>query len=189
MSIWQPASRRRRSGVVAVLSRTLIVLAGLPGVGKTTIAHELARHLGAVHVRIDSIEQGIRQSALGVVSVEDAGYRAAYAVAEDNLRLGHVVIADSVNPLPITRTAWLEVARRTGARAVPVEIVCADREEHRRRVEQRASNIAGLRLPTWDDVLARDYQEWDEPRLIVDTATMNVDVCVRTIAEFAAAGT
>ena len=40
----------------------------------------------------------------------DSGYRAAYAVAEDNLRLGHVVIADSVNPWPVTREAWRAVA-------------------------------------------------------------------------------
>jgi len=33
----------------------LIIFGGLPGVGKTTIARKLARHLGAVHVRIDSI--------------------------------------------------------------------------------------------------------------------------------------
>jgi len=171
-----------------VLSRTLIVLAGLPGVGKTTLARELARQLGAVHVRIDSIEQGLRQSALGIESVEDAGYRAAYAVADDNLRLGHVVIADSVNPLSITRAAWLDVARRAGARAVQVEIVCTDKDEHRRRVEHRASDIAGFRLPTWNDVVARDYQEWDGTRLVVDTATMDVDVCIRTISEFATAG-
>src|SRR5271165_1678080 len=35
----------------------LIILGGLPGTGKTAIARELARQLGAVHVRIDSIEE------------------------------------------------------------------------------------------------------------------------------------
>lgn len=36
----------------------LIIMAGLPGTGKTTIPRGLARQLGAVHVGIDSIEQG-----------------------------------------------------------------------------------------------------------------------------------
>ena len=31
------------------------------------------------------------------------------AVAADNLRIGLTVIADSVNPLPITRNVWLEL--------------------------------------------------------------------------------
>jgi len=164
---------------------TLIVLAGLPGVGKTTIARALAPVLNAVHVRIDSIEQGIRESALAVDRVEDAGYRAAYAVAEDNLRLGHVVIADSVNPLPVTRAAWVDAARRAGARAVQVEVVCSDGDAHRQRVEQRPGDIPGLRLPTWDEVIARDYRAWEEPRLVVDTAAMDVAACVRAIAELA----
>ena len=61
----------------------LIALSGLPGVGKTTIARELARSLRAVHVRVDSIEQALRDAGL---SVETEGYRVAYVVAEDNLR-------------------------------------------------------------------------------------------------------
>ena len=148
----------------------LIILAGLPGTGKTTIARILAQRLNAVHVRIDSIEQAIRDSGVLVASLDDAGYRAAYAVAEDNLRLGHTVIADSVNPLNVTRTAWRDVARRTGTRAVEIEITCSDGDEHRRRVESRAADIAGHTVPTWAEVVAREYDAWDQPRIVVDTA-------------------
>ena len=84
----------------------LIILGGLPGVGKTAIAVELARLTGAVHLRIDSIEQAIRSSGKVNRPLDDAGYRVAYAVAEDNLRIGRTVIADSVNPLRVTREAW-----------------------------------------------------------------------------------
>jgi len=66
----------------------LIIFGGLPGVGKTTIARELARHLSAMHVRVDSIEQAIRDSGTLSQLPHDAGYRVAYAIAEDNLRLG-----------------------------------------------------------------------------------------------------
>ena len=92
----------------------LIILSGLPGVGQTSIARELARQTGAAHIRIDSIEQAVRASGLVAGSLDDVGYRVGYAVAEDNLRLGGTVIADSVNPLPITRAAWREVAERAG---------------------------------------------------------------------------
>lgn len=111
----------------------LIVLGGLPGAGKTTIARELARAVGAMHIRIDSIELAIRHSSLGGGPMDDAGYRVGYAVAEDNLRLGRIVIADSVNPWPITRDAWIAVAARAGVRAVEVEPVCSDSAVHRRR--------------------------------------------------------
>jgi predicted kinase len=153
----------------------LIILAGLPGAGKTTIARALARRLPAVHVRIDSIEQAIRDSIGLTAPLDDAGYRVGYAMAADNLRAGHVVIADSVNPLGITRDAWIDVARRATARFVEVEIACSDPEEHRRRVETRTSDVTGLRLPTWAEVTGREYHAWDRDRIVIDTATGSVE--------------
>jgi predicted kinase len=107
----------------------LIIFAGLPASGKSTIARALARELGAVWLRIDSIEQAIRESGVVAGSLDDAGYRAAYAVAEDNLRLGRVVIGDSVNPWMLTRNAWPDTGLRIGARVVEIETVCSDVEE------------------------------------------------------------
>src|SRR5260370_40307959 len=113
----------------------LIIFGGLPGVGKTAIAAELARLIGAVHLRIDSIEQAIRASGVVSQTLNDAGYRVAYAVAEDNLRIGRTVIADSVNPLHLTRDAWVGVANRVQVKAIEIEVKCSDANEHRRRVE------------------------------------------------------
>jgi len=160
------------------LCRVLIVLSGLPGVGKTTLARELASSLHAVHLRIDSIEQALRNAGW---TVEEEGYRVAYVVAEDNLRLGRVVIADCVNPWPLTRSTWRAVADRAAVRAVNVEVVCSDADEHKRRVESRTPDIPGHRVPTWVEVLAHDYRPWNVERLIVDTAHVNVDHSVKTI--------
>lgn len=159
----------------------LIIFGGRPGTGKTTIARELARRIGALYLRIDSIEQGILRSAIGVESVEDAGYRVAYAVAEDNLRLGRTVVADSVNPLQLTRNAWHDVARRAAVGSLDVEVVCSDEDEHKRRIETRAPDIAGHRLPTWDETVERQYEPWDRQRLLIDTARSTVEQSVAAI--------
>lgn len=153
----------------------LIVLSGLPGVGKTTVARELARRIGATHVRVDSIEQALRA---GGHAVEGEGYDVAYAVAGDNLRLGRHVIADCVNPWPLTRAAWRGVADRAQARVLEVELVCSDPDEHRRRVESRVADIPGHAVPSWQQVVERDYRPWDTPRIVLDTARLSVDAAV-----------
>jgi predicted kinase len=161
----------------------LIVLAGLPGAGKTTIARELARTLGACHVRIDSIEQAMRQSGVVRESIDDAGYRVGYGVAEDNLRLGRTVVADSVNPLELTRDAWRAAAERARTPALDVEVICSDVREHRQRVESRQADVPGHSLPTWADVLGREYHPWTRERLVVDTAGRTTAECVNDILD------
>jgi len=172
---------------VAEIGYMLIALGGLPGTGKTTIARELARQLGAVHLRIDSIEQALRDYGVAGRSMDDAGYRAAYAIAADNLCTGQTVIADSVNPLPVTRDAWVAVAQRTGARVVEVEVICSDPDEHRRRAEMRISDIPGLQLPTWQEIVSREYHPWDREHIVVDTALRDVEQNVKMLREALAA--
>jgi predicted kinase len=147
----------------------LIVFSGLPGVGKSTVARELARDLGAVWLRIDSIEQGIRDSGVIKGSLDDAGYRAAHAVAADNLRLGQTIVADCVNPWDLTRDAWRDLGLAAGVAVIEVELVCSDAAEHRARLENRTG--AELR---WDDVLSRDYRPWRRQPVRIDTAGRSV---------------
>jgi predicted kinase len=152
----------------------LIILSGLPGAGKTTISHALASTLDAVHIRIDIIEQHLRDAGTLQGPMDDAGYRAGYALAEELLRLGRSVIADSVNPLAITRDAWRAVAERAAARALDVEVVCPDPVEHKRRIDTRVADIPGFVLPTWQEVIERRYDRWDRPHIVIDSVSQSV---------------
>jgi len=153
----------------------LIIFAGLPGVGKTAIARELARKLGAMYLRIDSIEQALRESGAVIGPMNESGYRVAQAIAADNLRLGGTVVADSVNPLRITREAWREVAKKERVDSVEIEIRCSDRVEHRRRVESRSANIPGLTVLAWAEVMAREYEPWDREHIEINTSELSVE--------------
>jgi len=161
----------------------LIIFGGLPATGKTTIARDLARQLSATYLRIDTIEQAIRDSTMVSQPINDEGYRVAYAVAEDNLCLGRTVISDSVNPIQLSRDAWVGVAQRAHARAAEVEVICSDPRLHRQRVETRSADMSGLRLPTWEKVISRDYEPWQRKHIVIDTAGRSVAESLQELRE------
>lgn len=126
-----------------------------------------------MYLRIDTIEQGLRD--LCSVDVEGEGYRLAYRIAADNLRAGNHVVADSCNSIELTRREWESVAIQQGADFVNIEVICSDAAEHRRRVEQREGEVPGLTLPTWQQVIDREYEPWTSGRTVVDTAKRSLD--------------
>ncbi|MGZ3748909.1 MAG: AAA family ATPase [Pseudobdellovibrionaceae bacterium] len=148
---------------------TLIIFSGLPGSGKSTLAALLSTRVHATYIRIDTIEQSLREDC-EISKIDGKGYILSYRIAQENLKLGNNVIADSVNPWNLTRKEWNGVAEEVGANFVNIEVVCSNEDEHRKRVENRESSISGLKLPTWKDVLERDYHPWIEDRIRLDTS-------------------
>jgi predicted kinase len=151
----------------------LYIFGGLPGTGKSALSQRLAREKKAVYLRIDTIEQALREAGVPVGGPE--GYITAYRIAEDNLRLGSIVVADSVNPLEITRSAWRSTAKQAGLPFVEIEVICSDELEHRGRIEGRTSDILGFKLPTWKEVVDRVYEPWNEEHLVIDTAGQRLE--------------
>ncbi len=163
-------------------SPALIVLGGLPGVGKTSIARELVKRMPSAYLRVDVIEQSLKTVA-ALKDVGSAGYVVAYELARSNLALGITVVADCVNPLPVTRGAWRSVATDGSFRLLEVEIVCSNLAEHRNRINGRSTDISDFVLPTWDDVLKHEYESWVTPRLVIDTALISAGDAARSILE------
>ncbi|MEO9526426.1 AAA family ATPase [Roseibium sp.] len=159
----------------------LISFSGLPGVGKSTIATALCRRLPAILLRVDAVEAALKRSMLRLDAPEDAGYQAIAAIAAGNLALGHSVVADTVNPVEASRRLWAETARSSAATLVNVEVVCTDADLHRSRVEARTGDIAGLTLPTWQQVVDRHYEPWSEPCLRLDSAALSTQEAVDAI--------
>ncbi|HTD96703.1 MAG TPA: AAA family ATPase [Edaphobacter sp.] len=161
----------------------LIAFGGLPGTGKTTLARALAKRYAAVYLRIDTIEQAIRCSGELKADMGSAGYMVAYQLAEDNLRMGRDVVADSVNALQITRDAWALAARNASVPLIEVEAICSDLAEHRGRIEGRQSDINGLRLSDWKAVSERVFEAWSTPHIVIDTARKPISDAERELMD------
>ena len=168
--------QKRKGGEIRGDIAMLIIFGGAPGTGKTTLSCQLAHMLGAVYLRIDTMDQPIM--AVYGDDIADLSYRVAHGIARDNLRLGHTVIADCVNPVNITRDPWRDVGLCAGVPTVEVEIICSDAAEHRRRVETRETDIPGLKLPRWEDVYNRWVEPWPRAPIVIDTAGRTVEDCL-----------
>ncbi len=151
----------------------LFVMSGLPGSGKSTLGKLLAKEYDAAYLRIDTIEQGLRD--LCHYKVQGEGYRLSYRIATDNLKLGLNVVSDSCNPIELTRNEWEEVAKNCGCDYVNIEVLCSNQVEHKHRVETRESEIDNFVLPVWKQVINREYQPWIKCHIQIDTANRTVE--------------
>jgi predicted kinase len=149
----------------------LAVFAGLPGVGKSTLAGQVATALPAAVLPVDTVDFTLRRYKVAEERPGFAAYGVVAALAEEQLRIGHSVIIDAVNPVKAARQLWVDLAERAGVPLRVVEVVCGDDAEHRRRVEARFAKRDHDGIPDWVRVLERqaEYEPYLGPRLVVDT--------------------
>lgn len=171
----------------------LIVMAGLPGSGKTTVAIALGERLGLPIVSVDPIESAILSA--GIEAGQPTGL-AAYLVAEviaDSVLTSTAggVIVDAVNAVEPAREQWVALGDRHGERRIYfVEVVCSDETVHRARLEARGRQLAHIAEPTWHAV-EQSLDEWEPwggesgavPRITVDSIHP-VPVLVEQIVAF-----
>jgi predicted kinase/limonene-1,2-epoxide hydrolase len=149
----------------------LVVIGGLPGVGKTTVAREVAGRLRATHLRIDALEAALVAQGLATPEAMGGhGYGLALAAAETCLRAGTDVVVDAVFPVAVARRPFRELGERLGVPVHWLRLICTDRAEHRRRVEERVADLPGHVVPTWAQVEQRERDQWHERHTVVDTA-------------------
>src|ERR671927_742877 len=97
----------------------LVVVSGLPGTGKSTVAEAVARRAGAVVLSVDEVEEALLGAGLASDwTTGAAAYEAVAAAAAENLRLGHTVIVDAVNDSEPARDTWRRAAAAAAAELV-----------------------------------------------------------------------
>ena len=149
-----------------IYSEKVLVVSGLPGSGKSTIAEDIANQLRLPIFSVDPIESSIIKSGIKR-SFETglAAYLVAEALADEQLDLGLSVIIDAVNPVQEARDMWQNLSHKHNAKLIIIECVL-DRDLHKQRIESRVRNIHGIAEVTWSDVEDRrnEYLAWREER-------------------------
>ena len=149
----------------------LVVIAGLPGSGKSTIAALIAQHFGMAILELDRLETPLLAQGISGDAIGWSAYAAMTALAERNLEMGLGVVLDSVAWTNRLRADWRELATRQRAEFRAIEVICGDPDVHRRRVEARTSKPIGWRRV---EEARHLYEPWDSPRLVLDS-TAGVD--------------
>jgi len=148
------------------------MLSGLPGVGKSAIADEVARRLHAPVISVDAIEAAILRSGIPH-SFETglAAYNVGATIAEAQLAVGLTVVADAANYLEAGRTIWRSAAQRAHAAWRAVQVVCSNEAEHRRRLRDRNRRLDPFPEPTWANVQQwrAETEPWTDECLVLDT--------------------
>ncbi|RZS67797.1 putative kinase [Agromyces ramosus] len=171
----------------------LIVMAGLPGAGKSTIGEIVGARLGATVVSVDPIESAILRAGIDADQPTGlAAYLVAEEIAEKELDSGRTVIVDAVNAAEAARLQWRDLAARADVRLRVIEVVCSDESLHRARLEKRERGLPHLEETTWRAVeqSLEGYAPWTGPssalpRVTIDSVESlgsNVDAALAFIA-------
>jgi predicted kinase len=154
----------------------LIVMAGLPAAGKSTVAEVIGNRLGFAVLSVDPIESAILSA--GIDSDQPTGlaaYLVAEAIADAALANGQTIIVDAVNAVDPAREQWVDLAKKHGESVRFIEVICSDAELHRERLEARNRNLTHLPEPTWHAVEQSldEYADWTGPTAAIPRVTLD----------------
>ena len=121
----------------------VVMLMGLPGVGKSHVARLLCARLGAAHVATDELRSRLFIAASYTDAENRAVFAASQALVEVLLGEGHRVVVDATNLRVRNRAAVEELARRRAAPLVHVLVTAAeDHSDADERVYERMRDRA-----------------------------------------------
>jgi len=130
---------------------TLVVVMGLPGVGKSHCARLLCARLGAAHVASDELRSRLFIAPSYADEENRAVFAAATAIVDNLLSEGHRVVVDATNLIARNRAGTVAVARNRGIQVIYVSVTASEEDARGRLAARRAGRAA------------EDHSEADEP--------------------------
>ncbi len=138
-----PYSHGRKTD--SVNTQCLIQMSGMPGAGKSTIAHEIRRYIGAIVLDLDVCKSVVLDNGVAFETSGRVAYMTLWALARSILIQGASVILYSP-----CRFQWIldngrQVAADAGVHYRYIECMTEDIAEIRRRLQQRPRQRSQVR--------------------------------------------
>ena len=151
----------------------LLMLAGLPGSGKSTFAREIVSRLPLLVLESDRLRKLLVGNPQYTAQEHSRVFRAIHLLLDEFLRQGFPVILDATNIAERNRRPVYAIARRLGV-PLSVVVVTAPAQAVRQRLADRE---AGLDPTGWSDanwtIHCRMAPAWEPPKrphILVDTS-------------------
>jgi putative acetyltransferase len=133
---------------------TIVMLAGLPGTGKTTLAYALARALPLIVLDKDLVNTVLINAAINQNKAGPLSYEVLLDLAEDMVVVQrHSVILDTAGRQPIILDRALQITKKASAMLRVIHLV-APREVRLRRMAARESGPS-----QWSEDETTDIEE------------------------------
>lgn len=139
---------------------TLVIFSGLPGTGKSTLAHKLAQELRWPLISIDDVTGEIPENA--GIPFWDSRVAVLLRVTEVQLELGLSVIVDSVF-MNKDRNHAQELGRKYAARFRPIYVFLSDEEAWKQRVTARYAEMQNPDVASWERIQHQRerFRQWE----------------------------
>jgi predicted kinase len=171
----------------------LIVMAGLPGTGKSTLATRLAEATGGIVLSKDVVRAALFPApVLDYTAAQDEIAMSAVFAATMHILKAHPTLPVFIDGRTFSKLGQLDapvaVAAELGLPLRVIECLCAD-EVARARIEAdhaAGSHLAGNRTPELYVRAKASAVPLTVPRLTLDTGVLSLEECVKRAIEYLA---
>ena len=146
----------------------IIIVGGIPGTGKTTIANSLSKSINAPVFTKDILEAAVVRRGLATSKdLKGVGYELMAVLALNEFKQGRSSILDCIASTERVKMFWATLIHENTSY---IECVCSDVSIHRELIKNRKRNIPNWYELEWNDVLKikETYKPCSEERLVLD---------------------
>ncbi|MFC6786487.1 AAA family ATPase [Halobaculum halobium] len=158
----------------------LVVVCGLPGAGKSTVAEAVADRLDAALVRTDVVRKELFPDPSYTDEESRRTYRAVFDRAEDRLAAGEPVVLDGTFRRASRRREARDLADRRGAEVEVVRVRC-DEETAKARIRSRENDPSDADTDVYE-LLREEFEPVEDPVVVDNSGDLDATLArVRTL--------